>query len=62
MKLVLPQNLPAGTGIKLVPDLSLTRLVWYFIPVFLSVLIPVSDPIYQTNTGTYPVASLFRQA
>jgi hypothetical protein len=30
--------------------------------VFLSVLIPVSDPIYQTNTGTYPVASLFRQA
>jgi hypothetical protein len=42
---------PTGTGIKLVPDLGHTRLVWYLIPVFILVLIPVSDPTYQTNTG-----------
>ncbi len=40
------KSLPACTGIKLVPDLGHTRLVWYLIPV----LIPVSDPIYQSNT------------
>jgi hypothetical protein len=40
------KSLPACTGIKLIPDLGHTRLVWYLIPV----LIPVSDPIYQTNT------------
>jgi hypothetical protein len=45
------KSLPAYTGIKLVSDLGHTRLVWYLISVFIPILIPVSDPIYQTNTG-----------
>ncbi len=43
------KSLAAGAGIKLVPDLSHKKLVLYLIPV----LISVSDPIYQTNTGSY---------
>jgi hypothetical protein len=37
--------------LKLVPDLGHTRLVWYLIPVFIPLLIPVCDPIHHTNTG-----------
>jgi hypothetical protein len=43
------KSLAASAGIKLVPDLSHKKLVLYLIPV----LISVSDPIYQTNTGSY---------
>jgi hypothetical protein len=45
------ESLLAGTGIKLVPDLGHTILVWYLIPMFIPVLISVFDPTYQNNTG-----------
>ncbi len=47
------KSLAAGAGIKLVPDLGHKKLVSYLIPVLIPVLISVSDPIYQTNTGSY---------
>ncbi len=45
--------IPAGTGTKLLPDLGHTQLISYLIPVFIPVLILVSDHIYQTDTSFY---------
>jgi hypothetical protein len=46
MRLVLPQ-----VPTRLVPDIGHT----YLIPMFILILISVSNPVYQTNTGCYCV-------
>jgi hypothetical protein len=50
------KSLLVGNGIKLVPYLSHTILVWYLIPI----LKPNFYLIYQTNTSVYVAMLLYK--
>jgi hypothetical protein len=43
------KSLLVGTGIKLVPELIHIRLVWYLIPVLISVSDPTTRPTLVTT-------------